>query len=62
MKDNHNIAIVYLERHFQNIKDLRDYAPPSEVKVFDLQGHLLRTETPTFYSTDIINHNKKIKG
>lgn len=33
-----------MNRHYPN--DLRSSAPPSEVRVYDLQGNLLRVEPP----------------
>ena len=35
MLDNHNIATIYIEHHFQNIKDLRDFdMPPTTYKKY----------------------------
>lgn len=46
MPRNHTLIGSIRNRVENNCGNLRDYEPPPEVKVYDLQGNLKRIEAP----------------
>ena len=49
--DNEVIPVYHKRQH---IKDLRFSAPPSDVRILDSNGKLIRTEAPTYWEDRVI--------